>query len=185
MRERIAQPTEKIERLIYRRPKYGVFYIVSIFVRFRRLFLASGILLGAAMIQARDIALGDNFDQVRAALGPPAGKMEISNTVILYYDRGQIVLTDGKVVSFQLSTPEQAAALQQRRTELKAEGEKIKAQKMADQDFHSAPYAYQVSFWEDFHARYPDVDIADVYWLALSRYQAEITAQTSAISNEQ
>jgi hypothetical protein len=101
---------------------------------------------------------------------------------VLFYDRGQVQLVDGHVVSSDFLSPEDFAAqqAQQKANEAKAaqlsaqriaEGKALKAQKLADPNFTSAPPAYQVAFWQDFRRRYPEVSCDDEYKLALARQQ--------------
>jgi hypothetical protein len=134
------------------------------------------------LVHATDIHPGDTFADVQAALGKPNGQAQLGNKLVLDYDRGQVQLVDGKVTSSNFLSPEAFAAqqAQQKAGEAKAaqlkaqriaEGKALKAQKLADRNFTSAPPAYQVAFWQDFRLCYPEVSCDDEYKLALARQQ--------------
>ena len=133
---------------------------------------------------AADPAVGATFAEVRTALGLPKGLAKAGDRQLLYYDRGQIELTGGRVSRVALRTIEAQAAhaakvaadearireeTEQRRARLQGEGEAVKAAKLADARFNAAPLAYQVSFWEDFARKYPGVDGREP--LAIARLQ--------------
>lgn len=130
---------------------------------------------------AADPALGATFAEVRTALGLPKGLAQAGERQLLYYDRGQVELSGGRVSRVALRTPEAQAAHEskiaasearlreeneQRRARLKDEGEALKAAKLADDRFAAAPLAYQVSFWEDFARKYPGVDCREPLTIA-------------------
>jgi hypothetical protein len=145
--------------------------------------LAFLLLLAAPVLaQATEIRLGASLADVKSTLGPPNGQAQINDKLILFYDRGQVQLVDGRVISSDFLSPEDFAAqqAQQKADEAKAsqlraqhiaEGQALKAQKLADPNFISAPPAYQVAFWQDFRLRYPEVSCDDEYKLALARQQ--------------
>jgi hypothetical protein len=147
------------------------------------------LLLVAPMLAfALEIHPGDSLADVRAALGVPNGRVQIDNKLTLLYDRGQVELVDGKVVSTDLLSPEEFAAKQARenasvaqtaqfRAQRIAEGQDIKAQRLADPAFTSAPPAYQVSYWQNFRQLYPEVPCDSEYQLALARQQDQIAKQ--------
>lgn len=133
---------------------------------------------------AADPAVGATFAEVRAALGPPKGLAKAGDRQLLYYDRGQIELTGGRVSRVALRSAEAQAAhaakvaaeearireeSELRRARRLSEGEAVMAAKLADTRFNAAPLAYQVSFWEDFARRYPGVDCREP--LAIARLQ--------------
>lgn len=130
---------------------------------------------------AADPALGATFAEVRTALGLPKGLAQADDRQLLYYDRGQVELSGGRVSRVALRTIEAQAAHaakvaadearirgenEQRRARLKDEGEALKAAKLADDRFAAAPLAYQVSFWEDFARKYPGVDCREPLTIA-------------------
>ncbi|HWZ95554.1 MAG TPA: hypothetical protein VNW30_10195 [Opitutaceae bacterium] len=134
------------------------------------------------LAHAADLHPGDSLADVQAALGAPIGQAQLGNKLILDYERGQVQLVDGKVIDFNFLSPKAFAAqqAQQKADEAKAvqlkaqhiaEEQALKAQKLADPNFTSAPPAYQVSFWQDFRRRYPEVSCDDEYKLALARQQ--------------
>jgi hypothetical protein len=143
------------------------------------------LLLAAPMLaHAIEIHLGASLADVRAALGAPNGYAQVNNHLTLFYDRGQVQLLDGRVISSDFLSPEDFAAKQARdkaaaaqAAQHMAEGQALKAQKLADPNFTSAPPAYQLAFWQDFRGRYPEVPCDDEYNLALARQQEQLTAR--------
>jgi hypothetical protein len=145
--------------------------------------LAILLLLAAPVLaHAIDIHPGDSLADVQSTLGPPRGQAQLSDRLVLFYDRGQVQLVDGRVISLDFLSPEDFSALQAQRTADNAratqlrvqritEGQALKARKLADPNFASAPPAYQLSFWQDFRLRYPEVPCNDEYNLALARQQ--------------
>jgi hypothetical protein len=142
--------------------------------------LALLLLLAAPMLaHATDIHPGESLDDVRAALGTPNGQEQVSNRLTLFYDRGQVQLVDGRVVSSDFASPEELAAQQkaddakaaQLRAQRMAEGKALKAQKLADPNFTSALPGIQLAFWQDFRARYPEVSCDAEYKLALDHWK--------------
>jgi hypothetical protein len=140
------------------------------------------LLAAPVLAHATEIHLGASLADVNSTLGPPSGQAQINHKLILFYDRGQVQLVDGHVVNSDFLSPEDFAALQaqraaentravQLRDQHITEGQTLKAQKLADPNFISAPPAYQVAFWQDFRLRYPEVSCDDEYKLALARQQ--------------
>jgi len=132
--------------------------------------------------QPHEIQPGDSLADVKAFLGAPKYKEKLGNKLILSYDRGKVELTDGRVTSINLLSPEDLAAQQARRAaeaaqaaQLKAqhiaEGGALKAKKLADPAFTSAPLADQLAFWQDFRRQYPEVPCDNEYNSALARQQ--------------
>lgn len=133
---------------------------------------------------AVEINPGDSLKSVISSLGMPNGQAQLGNKLVLFYDRGQVQLIDGRVTNLNFLSPEAFAAQQaqtaqaaQLRAQRVAEGEALKAKKLADPAFASAPPAYQLAFWEDFRQRYPEVSCDDEYNLALARQQEQEAAQ--------
>ena len=135
----------------------------------------------AVPVGAADPAVGATFAEVRSTLGLPKGLARAGERQLLYYDRGQIELTGGRVSRVILRTPEAQAAHEakvaatearlreetaQRHERLNREGEAVKAAKLADDRFAAAPLAYQVSFWEQFARKYPGVDCREPLTIA-------------------
>ena len=151
--------------------------------------LAMLLLLAAPMLaHATDVHPGDSLDDVQTALGMPNGHAQIDNSLTLFYDRGRVQLVDGKVTRLNLLSPEAFAAQQaqqkaddarnaQLRAQNTAEGQALKAQKLADPAFAAASPADQLSFWQIFSLRYPEVPSADAYNIALARQQEQLAAQ--------
>lgn len=123
------------------------------------------------------VGTGATLDEVRAALGAPSGQMRLGERQLLYYARGSVELTRGRVTRVALMSAEehqaqvvreerQQAERESRRAQLLEEGTALRDRKLADEAFRSAPVAYQVAFWEDFARRYPGVPCAEPLTIA-------------------
>jgi hypothetical protein len=144
--------------------------------------LAALLLLAVpTLASAIEIHRGDSLADVRSALGTPRGQAKLGDRLVLFYDDGQVQLVDDRVTRSDFLSPEELATQQaedariaQLRSQRISEGEALKAKKLADPAFASAPPAYQVTFWEDFQQRYPEVSCDDEYHLALARRQEQL-----------
>ncbi len=127
-------------------------------------------------LSAAEVRLGDTLNDLGAVMGAPRGQLRVGERQVLYYDRGEIELRAGTVSRVALLSVDEFAALEARhaaiaarfrqeqeirRGQMKARGEEILAAKLADPRFRATPLRYQVSFWEDFARRYPDVPSAE------------------------
>lgn len=126
---------------------------------------------------ADTVPAGATWEEVRATLGAPKGRVEMGGRELFYFDRGEIELRDGRVVRASLRTPEEQAALTEREVRrreeqearqagLVAEGTALRDRKLADASFLAAPVAYQVAFWENFTRSYPGVPCAEPLMIA-------------------
>lgn len=130
-----------------------------------------------AGVRAAEVETGDSLAEVHATLGAPRGQVVIEGRRVLYYDRGEVELANDGVIRVALRTPEEQAELEARaerqraeravrRNQLVAEGTALRDQKLADEDFRSAPLAYQVAFWETFARSYPEVSVREPLTIA-------------------
>jgi hypothetical protein len=151
--------------------------------------LLSLLSLSSAVVFA-DIKPGASETEVRATLGAPRGQTLLGDREIFYYDRGQVEMRAGAVTRVSLRSAEEQATLEARRAadairirdeqdilraKLTAEGEQLKARKLADPAFQNLPTSYQVAFWEDFSRRYSDVPSSQL----LSEARLKLTAETA------
>lgn len=134
-------------------------------------------------LHAEQISSGENYEAVRARLGEPTGRIKIGETETVFFKTGEVVFLDGKTISSRILSAEEQVAIKEKRAEHLSEGQRIKAEKLADPTFRAMPYAYQVLFWEDFRMRYPGIDVAEIYAEALEKYNKELIAR-SAIDDE-
>jgi hypothetical protein len=137
------------------------------------------------LAHAAEIHPGDSLSDVQSTLGTPRGQAQIDDKLVLYYDRGQVQLVDGKVTSLNLISTEEFAAQQAQHV---AEGQALKAQKLADPDFLSASPGAQLTFWQDFRMRYSEVSCDDEYNSALDHWKADqlkIAEQGNLIAAQQ
>jgi hypothetical protein len=141
-------------------------------------------------MSAREVAIGDNAAQVREVMGAARGQLHAGGRDLLYFDRGEVELNDGRVSRVGLrSSQEQntfeskqtaaAARTDEARNRLMEEGRVLMASKLSDPVFQATPYNYQISFWENFSHSYPDVSAAEPLLVVRSRLAAQ-TAQAEA-----
>ena len=151
--------------------------------------------LSAGVSFAADPKQGDTRDQVLDSLGQPSGKMMLVPQEILYFDRGTVELTDGKVTKVKLVSQADAeariakqkaeteAAAQQaaeQKQKLIEQGRQEKSTTLANTFFCSQTGAQQLAYWEDFSKRFPDVPVADEIQKATDLKQKEDQAQVDA-----
>ncbi len=140
----------------------------------RYVILVACAALGAS---AAEIQPGDTLAEVRATLGAPRGRAVQDGRQVLYYQQGEVELQGDTVTRVALRTAEEQAALEAReeksraertarREQLVAEGTALRDRKLADPDFKDAPFAYQVTFWEDLARRYPGVSVVEPLTIA-------------------
>jgi hypothetical protein len=143
------------------------------------------------VLSAAEVQRGASLDEVRSALDAPQGQVRLGDRHLLYYARGEVELRGGAVTRVALLSPEEQSAREAQRAadagrvreeqeisraRLTAEGEALKARKLADPAFQSAPPAYQVAFWEDFSRRYADVPGAEQLMAARMRLAEQVEA---------
>lgn len=131
---------------------------------------------------------GDTREAVIAELGQPTGTASVGSSAILFYDRGEVKLRDGRVTTVNLVSAETLAAREaaeaealQRREEaelarlerLEAQGRATYAAKKADTRFATLPALEQLTFWRTFAARYPTISV-----------EAEITSLLELANHE-
>ena len=152
-------------------------------------WVAMLILLGALSAGlAQEVRLGDSADAVRKALGEPRGSIKSGAYEQLQYERGWVELRTGRVTRVQMMSPEKAAARQAekeqrwadqraadaaRDAQLQAEGIAERDRMLADPRFLALPASDQLSFWESFRTRYPDVAVDAGILAALAQRQKD------------
>jgi len=149
---------------------------------------------------ASDVTPGDALSDVRRNLGAPRGAVHIGDREIFYYDRGEIEARAGVVTRTALRSEGEQAELDAKRSleatrlreereirqaQLLAEGENLKARKLADPSFRTLPVSYQVAFWEDFSRRYPNVASAEPLTEARARLAGETEEKRKQLEQAQ
>ncbi|HTB79513.1 MAG TPA: hypothetical protein VK717_01360 [Opitutaceae bacterium] len=134
-----------------------------------------------------EVHLGDSLAEVRSTLGAPHGQAQVGSKLVLFYDTGQVQLVDDRVTRSDFLSPDELAAqraedarLARLQAQHMTEGEALKAKKLADPAFTSAPRSYQLEFWQDFRRQYPEVSCDDEYKLALARRQEQVDTEEHA-----
>ncbi|HEY4248103.1 MAG TPA: hypothetical protein VGM64_14730 [Lacunisphaera sp.] len=136
-------------------------------------------------MSARDVAIGDSSVQVREAMGAPRGQVHVGGRDLLYFDRGEVELNNGRVSrvglrsleeqnTFESKQAEASARTDEARSRLMEEGRVLMASKLSDPIFQATPYSYQISFWENFSHRYPDVSPAEQLLVVRSRLAEQV-----------
>lgn len=135
-----------------------------------------------------EIRAGQSQADVVALLGEPEGFIRMGESVWLSYARGTIKLENDGVVEVNLISPEAAVQKRQREQAERArfaqaqaeetarrleQGRALKASRINNAEFLAAPASYQVSFWKEFQARYPEIPAWDEYQRALARSEWE------------
>jgi hypothetical protein len=75
-----------------------------------------------------DVQVGDSAAVVQEKMGSPKGRGTMDGETILFYDRGKVILADGKVISVKLLSDDQFAAKKQRDEEERVQREKREAE---------------------------------------------------------
>jgi hypothetical protein len=150
-------------------------------LRFTSLVLGLSALPAVVAVRAAEVRPGNTLGEVRASLGIPRGEANLGDRQLLYYDRGEVELRAGSVTRVALLSDREFAAREARRAAeservraRNAEGEALKARRLADADFRSAPPEYQLAYWENFIRRYPGVSCADQLALIRARLAEKI-----------
>lgn len=130
---------------------------------------------------------GQSRDEVTAVLGAPSGSIIMGGREVLYYERGSVELREGRVVSADLVTAEEARRRREaeraahlawqraeaaRRARNKAEGEAELQRLLNDPVFLLGDPDSQVAVWHDVLRRYPEVPAGAHLAQALQRAEA-------------
>lgn len=122
-----------------------------------------GIAAGTGQVGA-EIEVGDTEAQVRQELGEPAGTVAMNGQVAYSFDRGHVVLRDGRVVSHSIVSEAEAQQLreaeEQRRQQRMEEGSALRDRMKEDASFANASARERLAFWEVFRTKYPEVDVS-------------------------
>ena len=147
-------------------------------------------------VAAADIRPGDSLAEVRAALGAPRGQVRQQDRLLLYYDRGDVVVRSGVVTEVALVSESEYAANEARRAaaaergrldaaNLTVTGEEIMARQLASAAFRSTPAAYQVAYWQNFSRRYPGVNCTEALLAAQASLAIAFAEQRKRAEQEE
>lgn len=132
-------------------------------------------LVGSAAI-AGAVQLGDHREAVVQEMGKPTGEIGARSLTVLFFDRGEIHLRDGRVSAIELVSVEELAARQsalaeelarldaaraERAAKLEVEGRAELEARKNDPAFVQLSASEQLAYWRKFAARYPMIPIAD------------------------
>ena len=142
-------------------------------------------------LSAAEVRRGDSFSAVKAVMGEPRGQARAGVRQLLFFDRGVVELQYGAVSRVALLSVDEYAVREAKQAaisgrireeqevrlvQLRAEGQRIMARRLADPVLQAAAAADQVAFWEDFSRRYPDVDSSAPLAIARQHRIAQIEA---------
>ena len=179
-------------------PRSGCVSVARVYSLGMRLVtsVSAALILGVA--QAGAVSPGDSADSVREELGRPDGQIEIGPNRVLFYERGEVVLSNDRVVKHNVMTEmefaeesrrdaERKAFLVQlareRRLQREAEGLALKQSMLDDANFPSRSAAERVTYWRTFQKRYPMVPIDLELSSALAEYEsARLIASNRALA---
>ena len=149
---------------------------------------------------AGEVKIGDSGDDVRSELGAPSGQIHWGNREVLSFARGEVELASGVVTRVALRSDDEQTGFEAkrsadisrvreneaiRRVQRTAEGETLKASKLADANFQSAPLRFQVEFWRNFASHYPNVSCTEQLSLARALYYEQQHAEQLAAEEAQ
>ncbi len=160
---------------------------------FLPLFLTSlTFILPLGALPAMELQPGDSFERVKEVLGRPNGVISLKNKQVLFFDRGEVTLVDGKATKLDLLTEkeaeadlvkkqqkrEKAAQLVEKRIQIRVkEGIALREDKLTSPDFLASSAGVRLDFWRNFRRRYPEVDITNALTKALNERTTELQRQ--------
>jgi len=164
------------------------------------LLLAAAVAIAAAQPQsfadtdaASHSLTGLDEQAVIELLGNPKGTVISGTSKILYYERGYVTLSDGKVVHNSIVSPAQLArrrAMEAEEAEerrvaraaaaaaRKADGEAEKQARLSDAAFAQRSPADRVAYWTAFSKRFPEVSAAAELAAAQNELGETVRAET-------
>lgn len=127
-------------------------------------------ILRAAPPSLPDISVGDDQATVLSVLGEPRGYAGSDRFLILSFERGEVILRNGVVSSFDLISQaelearkeaqrQREIALEEKREQRIAEGRLLLQTRLGDSSFGALPPSARLAFWEAFQHKYPEIDV--------------------------
>jgi hypothetical protein len=131
---------------------------------------------------------GDSRDTVIESLGKPLGGLTAGGLEVLQYKLGTVELQDGVVVSSDLISQEvfdlRKAAREERIAQEKKRADEARERRIADgtaelkrieedKSFAAKPASDRLKYWQDFHRKYPEVNVS----AQLSAAQSEVRGE--------
>ncbi len=144
------------------------------------------------VLNAGELKIGDSLQQVESTLGAPRGRAQMGPRELWSYERGEVELHSRLVTRISLRSEEAQTAYETKRAvaesrvreeqellrrKLTAEGEALKASKLADSLFQRAPAKQQLEFWRNFASCYPNVSCAAQLHLARAEFYTQEQAE--------
>ena len=74
------------------------------------LFISISIILPLGALPGMELQPGDSIERVKEVLGRPNGVISLKNKQVLFFDRGEVTLVDGKATQLDILSEEEAAA---------------------------------------------------------------------------
>jgi len=83
-------------------------------------------------VRARDITVGDSAFEVRELMGVPRGQLHVGGRELLYFDRGEVELHDGRVTRVGLRSPEEQNAFEAKQVAAAARTDEARNRQMEE-----------------------------------------------------
>lgn len=123
------------------------------------------------------VKVGDTRESVFDALGEPTGHADSNGMAAYTFDRGRVVMRDGRVVSHDIVSAEEAQSEREERERQREarveEGRDLRDRMMGDRAFREWSARERLAFWEAFRQRYPEVETGLDHAMADQQVQME------------
>ncbi len=154
--------------------------------------LAILFLLPLGDLSAVELQTGDSAERIKEVLGRPNGIIILKNKQVLFFDRGEVTLIDGKATRLDILSEEEslvelnkqkqkreraARLVEERIRNRVAQGLAKKEDKLTSPDFLASSAYTRLEFWRDFRRRYPEVDVSDQLAATLKERSKELEQQ--------
>lgn len=157
-----------------------------------RLLLSISIIIPLGTVSAEELQPGDSIDKIKEELGRPNGVISLKNKQILFFDRGEVTLVDGKATSLDILSEDEAAKELEKKKQKREKaaqlveerirnrvnkGLALKEDKLTSPDFLASSNYSRLQFWRDFQRKYPEVDISSELTSTLKERAKELEQQ--------
>ena len=112
-----------------------------------------------------ELQTGDSIERVKEVLGRPNGVISLKNKQVLFFDRGEVTLVDGKATLLDILSEEEALAEQEKKQQKREkaarlveeririrvkQGLALKEDKLTSPEFLASSAGLRLDFWRDF-----------------------------------
>ena len=139
-----------------------------------------------------ELQTGDSIERVKEVLGRPNGVISLKNKQVLFFDRGEVTLVDGKATLLDILSEEEALAEQEKKQQKREkaarlveeririrvkQGLALKEDKLTSPEFLASSAGLRLDFWRDFRRQFPEVDISQELSTTLKERSKELEQQ--------